>query len=77
MTFQLINSTLEWERRLEYEEERRKNHRAEPYVNYLAAPQPARQDRKIKAGKRVGDQSQRMGSATAISLVSHETCSGS
>ncbi len=76
MTFQLINSTLEWERRLEYEEERRKHHRAEPYVNYLAAPQPACQDSKIKAGKRVSDQSQSMGIAVVISLFSRKTCSG-
>jgi hypothetical protein len=45
--FQLIASVLEWERQLEFEEERRKNHRTEPYVvNYLAAPQPCRKERK-------------------------------
>ncbi len=43
---QLINSVLEWERALEYEEERRRNHRYEPYVNYLAAPQPRRKENK-------------------------------
>ena len=38
-SLQLINSTIEWERIAEYEEEKRKNHRSEPYVNYLATPQ--------------------------------------
>jgi hypothetical protein len=41
----LINSVLEWERRLKFEEERRANHRSEPYVNYLAAPQSCRKER--------------------------------
>jgi hypothetical protein len=35
---QLIYSVITWERELEYTEERRKNHRVEHYVNYLAAP---------------------------------------
>ncbi len=43
---QLINSIVEWEKRLEYEEKRLENHRFDPYVNYLAAPQPCRKDRK-------------------------------
>jgi hypothetical protein len=42
----LISSMLEWERRLKFEEERRANHRSEPYVNYLAAPQSCRKERK-------------------------------
>ncbi len=43
---QLINSVIEWERRLEFEEERRKNHRSEPYVNYLAPVRSCRKERK-------------------------------
>ncbi len=43
---QLINSVFEWERRLEIEDERRQNHRSEPYVNYLAPPQSCRTERK-------------------------------
>jgi hypothetical protein len=44
---QLINMVNEWDRGLVYEEERRNNHRFEPYVNYLAAPQqPCRKERK-------------------------------
>lgn len=35
---QLTNHVIEWERRLEYEAERRLNGRREPYVNFLAAP---------------------------------------
>jgi hypothetical protein len=41
-SLQLINSISAWERKLE--QERRKNHRSEPYVNYLAAPQPCRKE---------------------------------
>lgn len=41
---QMINTVLEWERRLEFEEERRRNHRTEPYVNYLAPAQPCREE---------------------------------
>ena len=33
---QFITSVLDWEHRLEIEDERRANHRYEPYVNYLA-----------------------------------------
>lgn len=43
---QLINSVIVWERQLEIEEEKRKNHRFEPCVNYLAAPQPCCKERK-------------------------------
>ena len=38
---QLIHNILTWERALEIEEERRSQHRTEPYVNYLAAPLPS------------------------------------
>jgi hypothetical protein len=41
---QLINSLIEWERRLVLDEERRKYHRSDPYVNYLAAPQTCRKE---------------------------------
>lgn len=43
-SIQLVNSIVEWERRIEFEEERRKNYRIEPYVNYLAAPQSPKKD---------------------------------
>lgn len=43
---QLIQQVVEWERRLEIEDERRGNHRDEPYVNYLAQVQPMRTERK-------------------------------
>jgi hypothetical protein len=43
---QLINNIVEWERGLEFEEERRKQHRYEPYVNYLATPQTIRKEGK-------------------------------
>lgn len=43
---QLINTVLEWERRLEIENEKRKNHRFEPYVNFLAKVHPCRKERK-------------------------------
>ncbi len=43
---QLIFKVVEWERRLEIEEERRKSHQYEPYMNFLAAPQPIRKERK-------------------------------
>ena len=43
---QLIYNMLAWERGLEFTEERRKDHRFEPYVNYLAAPQPGAKESK-------------------------------
>jgi hypothetical protein len=42
----LINAVLDWERRLEIEDEKRKSQRYEPYVNYLAKPQGTRKERK-------------------------------
>ncbi len=33
---------IEWQKELEFEEEGRKNHRTEPYVNFLAAVQSCR-----------------------------------
>jgi hypothetical protein len=45
-SIQLINSVVEWERRIEFDDERRKNHRVEPYVNYLASPQPTQKESK-------------------------------
>ncbi len=42
----MITQVVEWERRLEFEEENRKNHRRDPYVNYLAPVEPARKERK-------------------------------
>lgn len=46
---QLINMVVEWQRKLDIEEERRENHRSDPYVNYLAAPQPRQKVRQIRA----------------------------
>jgi hypothetical protein len=43
-SIQMVNSIVEWERRIDYEEERRKNHRNEPNVNFLAAPQPTQKE---------------------------------
>jgi hypothetical protein len=45
-SIQLINSVVEWERRLEFDEERRKYHRVEPFVNYFDAPQPTKKESK-------------------------------
>ena len=42
----LINNVIALERALESEEDRRRNHRSEPYVNYLTAPQSCRRERK-------------------------------
>lgn len=49
---QLITSVNEWERRLEFEEERRKNHRFEPFVNYLAPLQRARKEKQARKDSR-------------------------
>lgn len=46
MTQQLINSMIEWERRLEFEEEKRKNYQPDWYVSYLAALQSRQKERK-------------------------------
>jgi hypothetical protein len=42
---QWITSVLVWERRLAFEEERRKSRRYDPYVNYLAPLQHPRKER--------------------------------
>jgi hypothetical protein len=41
---QLITHVIVWERRLEFEKEKPKNHFPEPYMNYLAAPQTCRKN---------------------------------
>jgi len=41
----LSNTVTNWEHRLEIEEERRKSHRREPYINYLAPVTQHRSDR--------------------------------
>ncbi len=47
---------IAWERKLEIEEERRINHRYEPYVNYLAVPQPYQKERQNnKEGRESAD----------------------
>jgi hypothetical protein len=43
-SIQLINSIVEWERRIQFEDERRNFHRDEPVVNYLAKLGPARKE---------------------------------
>ena len=40
----MVNQVLNWERRLKIEDEKRENHRREPYVNYLAKVQPCRKE---------------------------------
>lgn len=42
---QLVNLVIAGERKLDYEADRRRMHRSEPHVNYLAAPQPCRNER--------------------------------
>jgi hypothetical protein len=49
--FSLVNDLIGWERSLEFKEERRKDHRFEPYVNYLAAPQAHRNGNGHKPGR--------------------------
>jgi len=57
-SIQLINSVMEWERRIEFEEAKRNTRSYEPYVNYLAEPVPARKqktsliDRILSVGKK-------------------------
>lgn len=44
---QLIHQVVDWEKRLEIEEEKRKNHRTvEVYANYLAPVPPCRRIRR-------------------------------
>ena len=43
---QLINQVVDWERRLEIEEEKQKNQRNAPYVNYLTPVPPCRRIRR-------------------------------
>lgn len=43
---QFINQVLEWERRLEIEDEKRKNARLEPYRELPLEPQPVRMERR-------------------------------
>jgi hypothetical protein len=57
-SIQMVNSVIEWERRIEFEEAKRITHSYEPYVNYLAEPEPARKqktsliDRILSIGKK-------------------------
>jgi hypothetical protein len=51
---QLIQQVVEWERRLEIEDERRENHRGEPYANYLAQVCPIRNERKSMLARILG-----------------------
>jgi hypothetical protein len=44
-SFQFANSIIEWERRIEEEETRRKYNRIDPYVNYLAPVEPTHKER--------------------------------
>jgi hypothetical protein len=41
----MVNSIVEWERRIEFEEAKRKTHSYEPYVNYLSEPKAARKQK--------------------------------
>jgi hypothetical protein len=57
-SIQLVNSVVEWERRIEFEDAKRRSHSYEPYVNYLSEPKPARKqkasliDRLMSFGKK-------------------------
>lgn len=42
---QFPNTIANWDHRLEIEDQRRKEHRYEPYVNYLAPLPPHREER--------------------------------
>jgi hypothetical protein len=53
-SIQLINSVVEWERRIEFDDERRKYHRVEPFANYLAALQPTQNENKSIFAKLLG-----------------------
>ena len=44
--FFIVNSIIEWERRLELEEKRRGYYRIEPFVNYLSPVEPVRKERR-------------------------------
>ena len=48
----LINSLILWTRRLEEYDERRINHRFDPYVNFLAVPKTLRTVREQKKDNR-------------------------
>ncbi len=39
MDTRLINQVIEWERILDIEDEKRKNHQPEPYADYAAGPE--------------------------------------
>jgi hypothetical protein len=43
---QLISQVVEWERKLEVEDENRKNHRFESFTDFPADPQPSRKESK-------------------------------
>jgi hypothetical protein len=47
----LITREVEWNRKLEFEEERWKSDRFQPIVNYLAPPQSTRKERKHQASR--------------------------
>jgi len=55
----MSNSVLMSERRREVQEERRRHGRTEPYVNYLAAPQPRRTERATLFARQLGQGSER------------------
>jgi len=48
---QLINIVTQWERLLEIVEQRRKNRRHEPYVNYLASPLSSPKERTVTVSR--------------------------
>lgn len=44
-SIQMVNSVVEWERRIEFEDAKRKTHSYEPYVNYLSEARAARKQK--------------------------------
>lgn len=43
---QLINAVVQWERRLQIEEEKQKNLKGESYKEFTVTPQPCQKERK-------------------------------
>ncbi len=71
---QLAYSVIEWERALEFEEERRRNHRSEPYVNWLAAPRPCRKERKSILARILQHREDRMVRQAPVGCVQAVKC---
>lgn len=73
---QLINIVNEWERRREIEDERRENRRTEPYVNYLAAPQSWRKERRSIFARLFQPRKERQASVDFIKALTDKASTG-